>query len=190
MNKFILLLVLALIYSTFPGLSYGQEEAQDSVVIWQAPPGLLEGMNREMPSFELIMLDGKTSVHSQDFKGKILILDFWATWCSPCIAAFPSMQTLADLYAEHPEVAFLIVNTSWDNSLDEAKAFMLDHGYTFPMAYDERGTVVSQLGIFEIPTTFVIDKDGKLQFKHKGFKSIVDLIGSLRMQIGYLLNQH
>jgi hypothetical protein len=62
------------------------------------------------PAFELIDAQGKT-VRLEDYKGKIIVLDFWATWCGPCISSFPGMQKAVDKYKENPNVKFLFVNT-------------------------------------------------------------------------------
>src|SRR5690606_41666590 len=75
---------------------------------------------RPAPGFSLKDLDGK-EVSLEDLKGKVVVLDFWATWCAPCIKSFPAMQMAVDKYKEDPEVAFLFINT-WERQEDPAAA--------------------------------------------------------------------
>ncbi len=184
-----MLLALVLVQLLFPTELWASGEEPSSFIV--APPpivGMLEEANAVIKPFELKSLDGATSIVSEDFTGKILILDFWATWCSPCVAAFPSLQTLSEMYAENPRVAFLVVNAGWDDSLADAKTFLSDRGYTFPAAYDEGGKVSEMLGVSELPKTLIVDEMGRLRFEHKGFRPGADLVNDLRVQIDGLLN--
>jgi cytochrome c-type biogenesis protein len=94
-------------------------------------------LNEKIEPFELTDLDGNL-IESSDFQGKVLVLDFWSTWCGVCRTAFLEFQKVYRKYKHHPEVAFLAVNTSrGDDSPERVKRFVEINSYEFPVAYDE-----------------------------------------------------
>ena len=149
-----------------------------------------EMMNKPAPQFTLKDFNG-TPVSLASLKGKIVIVDFWATWCGPCKASFPGMQMAVNKYKDNPNVKFLFIDT-WetsDNWMEGAKKYITDNHYTFNVLEDEKGEdgrqskVISQFDVQGIPTKFVIDQSGNIRFKHVGFsgsaQGIVDDISSM-----------
>lgn len=133
-------------------------------------------MNKPAPLFTLTDVDGK-EVSLKQFRGKTVILDFWATWCGPCKRSFPAMQMAQNKYKDDPNVKFLFIHT-WerdDNAPAEAKKYIQDNHYNFEVLMDLKdpqtklNKVVSSYGISGIPTKFVIDPKGNIRFQLTGF---------------------
>ena len=109
--------------------------------------------------FTLTTLQGE-QVSLSDYKGKIVILNFWVTWCEPCKEEMPDLQSFSE---EHPDVAVLAVNlTSMDLGIDIVKQFVDVFGLTFPILLDEADIVGQQYNILTIPTSYIIDTEGKI----------------------------
>jgi len=143
--------------------------------------------------FTLNSMEG-TPVTLSLLKGKVVVLDFWATWCGPCKASFPFLQKVYDKYKNNGQVLFLAVDT-WERvkgypaTVENAKKFIADNKYTFPVVFDEvSGKRVAELYEVEgIPTKFLIDKKGNIAFKSVGFGG-PEMEGELIQQIEILLN--
>ena len=119
--------------------------------------------------FTLKDLKGKT-VNMADLKGKIIILDFWATWCGSCIASFPEMKTIVEKYANDKDVVFIFIDTfeNSDKQEEKAKKIITDNNYPFNVLFDTDHSVVKSFGINVIPTKIFIDKEGNWRFTTVG----------------------
>ena len=145
--------------------------------------GLSYMANRGIPApdFSVRTLEGK-QIKLSEFKGKVVLLNFWATWCPPCRAEMPSIETLYQRYK--PKASFQILAVSVQEEPSVVKTFLAQNPYSFPIALDPTGEAAQLYGIRGIPTTFIIDQKGTLQGALVGGKDwatpqVYDLIDAL-----------
>jgi thiol-disulfide isomerase/thioredoxin len=119
-----------------------------------------------MPAFLVSDLDGKP-VSTAAWKGKVVFLNFWATWCPPCRAEVPILIDLATRYKDRVQ----IVGVSLDDGPEEVKAFAKDTGMNYPVVMASRDILAEYGGIPALPTLFVINPDGNVVQKHEGLYS-------------------
>ncbi|MDA3860915.1 MAG: TlpA disulfide reductase family protein, partial [Melioribacteraceae bacterium] len=127
-------------------------------------------LNEPAPDFELKDINGNV-VKFSDYKGKTVIVDFWATWCGPCIRSFPAMQEANNKFNDDKNVEFLFIN-SWErveNKLENAKKFINENGYKLTVLMDVNNEVISNFKVSGIPTKFIVGPDQKIKFKSVGF---------------------
>lgn len=125
--------------------------------------GLAE--NQIAPDFKLKTLDGK-EVKLSDYRGKKVILNFWATWCPPCKEEIPQMEQYYKKQAKEDHVEILAVNlTKADKDKKYIQEFAKSYDITYPILLDEEGKQQEQYEIVTIPTTYFIDAKGKIQKK-------------------------
>lgn len=139
----------------------------------------------------LTTLDGRP-LKISDWKGKVVLIDFWATWCGPCRKSFPSMQKLYETYKNNPNVTFAIVNV-WERTEDRLKVvndfLQKNPNLKFPVYMDKDDSVVGRYGVTGIPTKFFLGKDGRIQFKEVGYLPEEQFIEESSNRIELLLAQ-
>ena len=113
----------------------------------------------EAPDFTLMALEGRP-VRLREFRGKLVLLNFWATWCAPCLHEMPSMERL---YQTFKQTEFMLLAVSMDRQGEEvAKPFVDNLKLTFPVLLDRTSEVARQYGVRGLPTTYLIAPDGLL----------------------------
>ncbi|GGV02467.1 hypothetical protein GCM10010495_11960 [Kitasatospora herbaricolor] len=146
--------------------SSGSGDAQTGFIVGKggAPDTAAAGHRKDAPDISGTTLEG-TKVALSDYRGKVVVLNIWGSWCNPCRAEAPNLQSVWDAYKDQG-VQFLGINT---RDIDPANAvrFEQEKGVTFPSLYDPDGTQIlkfpkGSLNPQSIPTTLVIDRDGKL----------------------------
>ena len=126
-------------------------------------PGL--ALNRPAPSLRLPALEGGT-IELSAFRGHVVVLNFWASWCPPCVEEMPSLEGLHRALA--PE-GLVVLGVSVDESERELRRFVERHGLTFPVLRDPSGVFAAERYLTEdFPTTFVIDQEGMLRARYIG----------------------
>lgn len=160
----ILVLVFAVVlvgaYVLYTQLGQGLETEQLSVQQSQTPtdPGK-EITYTKAPDFTVYDAQGKEA-HLSDYFGKPIVLNFWASWCGPCKMEMPNFEEAYLQYGE--EIQFMMVSLT-DNAsetVETAKAFIHEQGYTFPVYFDTEASGAIAYGVTSIPMTYFIDADG------------------------------
>jgi len=122
--------------------------------------------------FVLKNIDGK-EVKLSDYKGKVIVLNFFATWCPPCRAEFPGFIQMVDEYKSDTNVEFVFVNLGEDK--DTVIKFLSERNYNIKPLLDLQTDVAALYGVTGIPTTVIIDKEFKINTIHVGFMEKGDL---------------
>lgn len=105
------------------------------------------------------------TVNLSDLKGKVVFINFWATWCPPCIAEMPSINTLYAKYKNHKKIVFLMVDM--DGKIEKSSAFMKKRKFDLPV-FVPASEIPIQYFSGSLPTTLILNKEGNLVFKHMG----------------------
>jgi len=133
------------------------------------------------PDFTLSTTDGK-KLKLSDYKGKAVIIDFWATWCPPCRKGIPD---LIDLKKKYGKKGFEIIGVSVDQDTKlEVAPFIKNYGINYPVVYADGNVVMQYGGINSIPTSFIIDKEGKIVASYVGLISSLTYENHIKKILG------
>ena len=113
------------------------------------------------PNFELQNLDGQ-SISLSSLKGSPVLINFWATWCGPCVSEMPYIQ---EIHEEWSDKGLIVLAINLGDNASQAEQFLQDHNLSLPVLLDTNKVVAPKYGIRAIPTTFFIDKNGIVRVK-------------------------
>ena len=122
--------------------------------------------SREAPKFVLPDLSGKV-VRMDDLRGKVVLLNLWATWCPPCVEEMPTLEALSKKMTGRD---FVLLAISEDEHSEDVAPWIEQRGLTFPVLLDARGQVGADLGITGYPETFIVDRTGRIVHHHIGYR--------------------
>lgn len=137
----------------------------------------------DAPTLDTTAVDG-ASITLSEHQGKVVLVDFWASWCAPCVAALPYYQTLADQYGQQ-DFAVLAINV--DEVRGELDRFLRNHTLQIGIVWDETHSLAAEWSPPTMPTTFLIDREGVVRFVFEGFEE--DERGNLEHTIQTLLDE-
>ena len=120
------------------------------------------------PEFSLKSVDGKT-VKLSDYKGKVVIIDFWATWCPPCRKGIPDLISIQNEFKD--KVVIIGISLDREKTIKDVPGFVKNNGINYPVVYGDDKVVIDYGGIQSIPTSFVVDKNGTVVDMHVGLVS-------------------
>ncbi|HEY5572644.1 MAG TPA: TlpA disulfide reductase family protein [Anaerolineales bacterium] len=179
-RRTVLLLLAGLVIGAGLGILVLFGINESGSIIGISNTGLLRGasngpeIDAPAPDFELEMLSGG-KVGLEDFRGQVVLINFWATWCGPCRVEMPAIQSRFEQYS--PDLVVLAIN--FDEPAEEVEAYGEELGLTFPILLDPGGRVQRLYKIRGYPSTYIIDENGILQIQHIGLMSEDQLDGYL-----------
>ena len=118
------------------------------------------------PLFSARSLQGEGELSLGAFKGKVIYLDFWASWCPPCLTSLPLLE---ELRSEFPRADFEVLAINLDRDRDKARAFLEKHGVGYPCVWDPEGHLTKRFELPTMPPSFLIDRRGVIRHIHRGF---------------------
>ena len=118
------------------------------------------------------------------YKGKVVYLDFWASWCTPCRQSFPWMS---EIQAMRGQNGLVVIAVNVDHDKDLADEFLKRYAPKFKIVFDSKGEIASQYKVKDMPTSYLIGRDGRVRYTHEGFLPTKE--GSYDAQIQELLNE-
>jgi cytochrome c biogenesis protein CcmG, thiol:disulfide interchange protein DsbE len=122
-------------------------------------------VGRPAPTFALATLDG-APLSLAGHRGKVVVLNFWASWCYP--ACYEEAPVLERNWRDYRERGVVVVGVDIQDTREAAEKFVGDFGLTFPVARDLKGTVSVDYGVYGVPETFFLDRQGRIRVKHVG----------------------
>lgn len=169
-NWIAILVLLGLIgwgvYDYFDKAEAKKQSAEEAAVEDVSIPIGLKVGNRA-PNFTLQNLDGE-EVKLSDYRGKTVLLNFWASWCPPCRIEMPHMEKFYANYASKDAVVLAVNMTHLEDGQENVKGFLEDFGLTFPHALDMTGRITDQYQVIAYPTTYVLDAKGVITQRFQG----------------------
>jgi thiol-disulfide isomerase/thioredoxin len=136
------------------------------------------------PDFNIPRLEAKGMISLKHYRGKVIYIDFWASWCGPCRKSLPALNSI---HTEFRKKGFEVIAINLDEERDDALAFLKEFPVAYPTAIDTSSKVPEAYGLIGMPTAYLVDRKGIVQWVHEGFKK--SDIEPLRKKIKTLLSQ-
>ncbi len=119
------------------------------------------------PDFTLMNRSGEM-VSLNDFRGQVVLINFWATWCTPCRKEMPFLE---QIYQRYERLGVTLLGVNVEDGPEEAKAFLKETPVSFPVLFDMDKSVSSLYGVEAMPTTILVDRQGNVRFVHYGYQA-------------------
>lgn len=139
-------------------------------------------VGQPVPAFNARTIDGQSEMSQRDFLGKVVYVDFWASWCGPCLQSLPTFSRLQEDYGPH---GFEVVAINLDENIQDAKNFLSKLSVNYTVLADSSGATPSAFSIQTMPSSFLIDQTGTVRYAHQGYRKGDDAV--LRKEIEKLL---
>ena len=139
------------------------------LLVVTAYPVFAANIGDSAPSFRARTLDGSQTVSNEDLKGKVVFVDFWASWCTPCLKSLPEFEQLQTSFSGRDDVVVLAINL--DENPQDATKFVRGLDVTYKILADTDGSIPESFGVSTMPSSYIIDKEGVIRYVHKGYKT-------------------
>lgn len=140
------------------------------------------------PEYQLLTLKGDT-IHSRTLHTKVIVLDFWASWCGPCKKEFPELEKIYTKYKNNKEVVFFAVNVDGKNETHEkASRFISESGLDLPFVFDIKASAAKKFQVQGLPTIIIMDKYGVVRYIHQGYEGSENFRKTMISRLDALLN--
>ncbi|UTW66720.1 TlpA family protein disulfide reductase [bacterium SCSIO 12643] len=150
---------------------------------------LAQTTHEQLPNFSIRDLDGN-QIYLSELKGKVVLVDYWATWCKPCRDEFVELEEVVKHYKENDKVVFLITNAKGSgDTLEKIQNFVQSNSYQLPFYIDDTGLASQAVNVSAFPTLALIDKNGTLRIHHTGYSNAENLKDYLIEQIDALIQE-
>ena len=126
-------------------------------------------VGEDVPSFRARSLDGAETISNTDLEGKVVFVDFWASWCPPCLKSLPEFENLQTSFSGRDDVVVLAINL--DENPQDATDFINKINVSYKILADKSGAIPEAFGVNAMPTSYIIDKSGVIRYVHSGYKS-------------------
>jgi cytochrome c biogenesis protein CcmG, thiol:disulfide interchange protein DsbE len=146
-----------------------------------APAALAPG--QAVPSIDFAGADG-SKISLASLKGRVVLVDFWASWCGPCAAAFPAVE---ELFQDYRSRGFEVLAVNLDEKRQDAERFLADRPHAMTVVFDPRGASAKVFGLQAMPTSYLIGRDGTVRYVHTGYSPAT--AESYRREIEQLLGE-
>lgn len=130
--------------------------------------GVFISVNAQVPDFQLPDVDGNTISFSDIKGGKVTLIDFWATWCQPCVRSIPKLIEISKEYSGKG-VQVIGINVDSPRNTSKIRPFVASKGITYPVLLDSNGELMSMLGLTALPTLLIVDWNNKIVSTRAGF---------------------
>ncbi len=140
-------------------------------------------VGKKAPEFSLPATNGET-VALQSFRGKVVLLNFWATWCGPCREELPELARVQEKYRRR---GLAIIAVTVDNELENVRGFLKKYDLKLQALWDKRKKVAGTYGVEKMPSSYLIDRNGVVRFIHRGYNA--DELKRIENEIDELLDK-
>jgi cytochrome c biogenesis protein CcmG/thiol:disulfide interchange protein DsbE len=152
------------------------------MLTWLRAPTIAD-TSKPMPEVVLQSADGGR-VQLADFKGQVILIDFWASWCPPCKTSFPALDAV---FREYQSRGAQVLAVNVDERRRDADTFLKAHPHTMPVLFDPLGTSPLAFGVRGMPASFLVDRAGRIRFAHMGYTG--DVAEQYRRELNLLLSE-
>jgi thiol-disulfide isomerase/thioredoxin len=135
-------------------------------VVLAPPPAAAVERGQPAPAFATASLGKTAAVRLEDYRGKVVYLDFWASWCGPCRLSLPWME---ELRREFAPAGFEVIAVNVDEAPADGLRFLARHPVSYPVAGDAQGAIAALYDVSDMPSSYLIDRAGTVRLVHRGF---------------------